>query len=182
MPASSVVQNSSHQVLEEIWISSTPFMVKKQMNHQDSVTANLQNINSNKGPLLPKPFMWFQLSWGYLITMPLVMMMLRFTLHSLQLNLTLNQFQIQTPLLLNQLMEMKWTISWNSSTRNWMKIFSMLTSILFRIDWWLPLFQYFIQSLLCCFINMGELMLQSQIVYHTFLCLPQPSPLWNWLM
>ena len=40
-----------------------------------------------------------------------------------QLNLTLNQFQIQTPIWLNQLMVMKWIISWNSSIWNMMKIF-----------------------------------------------------------
>ena len=45
-----------------------------------------------------------------------------------QLNLTLNHFQIQTPLLLNQSMTIKWIISWNYSIHNVMKIFWMLTS------------------------------------------------------
>ena len=46
------------------------------------------------------------------------MVMLKFTLKIFQLNLTLNQFQIQTPLLLNQLMMIKWIISWNYSIQN----------------------------------------------------------------
>ena len=36
--------------------------------------------------------------------------------------------------------------------------------------------------LLCCFIKTEEQMLQSQIACHTFLCMSQPKPLWNWLM
>ena len=51
---------------------------------------------------------------------------------------------------------MKWIISWNSSIKNMMKIFWMLTSICFNIDWWSPLLQNFIQSLLRVFINMEE--------------------------
>ena len=71
-----------------------------------------------------------------LITMPLIIVMLRFTLQIFQLNLTLNQFQIQTPLRLNQLMMMKCIISWNSFIQNMMKIFWMLTSRCFKLDWW----------------------------------------------
>ena len=41
MPVSSVALNSSQQVLEEIWISSTPFMAMNQINNQESVEANL---------------------------------------------------------------------------------------------------------------------------------------------
>ena len=52
-----------------------------------------------------------------------------------QLNLTLNLFQIQTPLRSNQFMIIKCTISWNSSTRNMMMILWMLKSRYFRIDW-----------------------------------------------
>ena len=63
-----------------------------------------------------------------------------------------------------------------------MKIFWMLTSICFRIDGWSSISQKYIQSLLCCFINMEERMLQSQIACHTFLCLYQPRSLWNWIM
>ena len=69
-------------------------------------------------------------------------------------NLTPNKFQIQTPLLLNQLMMMEWNISCNYSTQNIMKTFWMLTSRCFMLYWWLPLLQNFIQFLLCCFINM----------------------------
>ena len=95
--------------------------------HQDSVTANLLNLVSNPGPLLPKPVLWLKLSWEDLIIMPLIMVMLRFTLHCFQFNLTLNLFQIHTPLQSNQLMIIKWTISWNSSTQNMMMIFLILT-------------------------------------------------------
>ena len=55
----------------------------------------------------------------------------------------------------------------------------MLTSRCFRIDWWSPLIKIFIQSILCCFINMEVQMLQSQILCHTFICLSQPRPLQN---
>ena len=110
------------------------------------------------------------------------MAMLKFPLHIFQLSLTMHQLQIQTPLQLNKLMMMKWIISWNSSIQNMMKIFWMLTSKFFRLDWRSPLLQNFIHYLLCYFIKMGEQILQSQIVCHTFLCLSQPRPLWNWLM
>ena len=61
-------------------------------------------------------------------------------------------------------------------------LLDMLTFRCFRLDWWSPLLQNVIQSLLCCFINMKELMLQSQIACQTFTCLSQSSPLRNWLM
>ena len=70
--------------------------------------------------------------------MPLIMVMLSFTLQSFQFNLTLNMLQIQKPLLLNQFMIMKFIISYNYSTQNMMKIFWMLTSIGFKLDWCLP--------------------------------------------
>ena len=108
----------------------------------------------NNLTLLPKTVLWFCLSWGDLIIVPLIMLMLRFTLHIFQLNLTMNMFQIQTPLLLNQLMMMKWTISWNFSTHNMMNIFWVLISRCFRYYWWSPLLKNFIQYLLCFFINM----------------------------
>ena len=79
--------------------------------------------------------------------MPLIMVMLRFALQSFQLSLTLNQFQIHTPLQLNQLMIMKWNIYWNYSIQNMTKIFWMLTSIYFRLNWWFPLLKSFIESL-----------------------------------
>ena len=151
---SSAALNYSHQVLEEKWISSTPFTIEKQMNRQDSGTSNLQQLTSNQGPLLPKPTLWFQLSRGDLIIIPLITVTLKFPIQSFQLILTLNQTQIHTPLQLNQLMMMKLIISWNSYIQNMMKIFYMLTSICFNIDWWSPLIQNFIYSLLCCFINM----------------------------
>ena len=110
------------------------------------------------------------------------MVILRFTLQSVQLNLTLNQIQIQTPLWLNQLMMMKCTIYHNSSIQNTMKTFWMLNSRCFRLDCWLPLLQKRIQPLLRCFINMEDWMLQSQILCHIFLYLSQPRTLWNWLI
>ena len=120
--------NSSHRFLEERLISSTPFMVKNQTNHQESVTANLKKFTSNPGPLLQKPSLWFHLSWGDLIIMSLIMVVLRFTLQSFQLNLTLYLFQIHTPLLLNRLMVIKCTISWNYPTQKMMNILWILTS------------------------------------------------------
>ena len=182
MCTSSVVQNSSHQVLGEKWISSMHFMVTKQNNHQKNGTANLRQITSNPGPLLPEQTLWFQLSWGNLIIMPYIMVMLKFPPQIFQLSLSLNQLRIQTPLRLNQLMMMKWIISWNSSIHYMMKIFWMLTSRCFKLDWYLPLLQNSIKYLLCCFIKTEEQMLQSQVACHIFLCLYQPRPLWNWLM
>ena len=123
------------------------------MNQQESVTANLEHITSNPGPLLPTPVLWFQISRGDLIIMPLIMVMLRFSLESFQLNLTLNQVQIQTPLKLNKLMMMKWTISCNSSIHNMMMVFWVLNSRCFRLYCCLPLLKKIIQSLLCCFIK-----------------------------
>ena len=73
-------------------------MVKNQMSHQESGKANLQQLISNPGFLLPKPLLWFNLSWEELIIMSLIMVMLRFTLKSFQFNITLNLLQIQTPL------------------------------------------------------------------------------------
>ena len=157
-------------------------MVKNQINHQEIGTANLHHLTSNPEPLLPTPSLWFKLSWGDLIIIPFIMVVFRFTLNSFQLNLTLNLFHIQTPLRSNQLMMIKWTISWNSSTHNVMKIFLMLTSRWFRIEWWFPLIQDFIQSLLCCFIKKEEKILQSQIACHTFLFFHQPRPLQNWII
>ena len=148
-----------------------------QMNRQESLTSNLQQLTSNRGPLLQIPSLLFQLSWGDLIIIPLIMVIFRFTLQSFQLNLTVNIFQIHTPLRLNQLMMMKWTISWNSSTQKMMKIFLILTYICFRLEWWIPLLKHFIHSLLWCFIKMREQIFQSQIPCHTFLCLSQSRPL-----
>ena len=58
----------------------------------------------------------------------------------------------------------------------------MLTSRCFNIDWWSPQLQIIIHYLLCCFINMDERMLWSQIACHTFICLSQTRPLWKWPM
>ena len=69
--------------------------------------------------------------------------MLRFTLKSFYLNLTINLLQIHTPLQSNQLIIMKWTISWNYYTQNMMIIFWILTFICFRIYWWLPYFKIY---------------------------------------
>ena len=107
------------------------------------------------------------------------MVMLKSLLQTFQLSITMTKFQIQTPLQLNQLMMMKWIIYWKYSTHNMMTIFYMLTSRCFRLDWWSPLLQNFIQYLLCFFIDTEEWILQPQIVCHTFLWLSQPRPLWN---
>ena len=130
-----------------------------QLIHQESVTVKLQQLTSNPVPLLSKPFLWFQISWGGLITIPFIMVMFRFTLNIFHLNPTLNMFQIQTTLQSNQLMIIYWTISWNYSTQNMIMIFWMLTSICFKLDWWSSLIQNYIPSLLCFFINMEERML-----------------------
>ena len=150
--------------------------------HHTKLTAILTIFTSDPKPILPKPTLWFQLSWVYLIIVPLIMVMLKLPLQSFWLSLTMNKFQIHTPIRSNQLMMMKWIISWNSSIQNMIKIFWMSTSRCFKIDWWLPLLQNFIYYLLCCFINMEEWMLKSQISCHTFLCFPQPRPPWNWLI
>ena len=134
--------------------------MKNQMNCQESGTANLNLLTSNTGPLLPTPSLWLHISRGDLTIMPLIMVMLRFNIHILRLNLTLNLFHIQTPLRLNKSMMMKWTIYCNSSTQNTMIIFWILTYRCFRIDWWYHLLQKFIKYLLCCFINIEEQMLQ----------------------
>ena len=152
------------------------------MIHQESGTTNLQQLASNLVLLLPTPAQWFQLSWEDLIIIPFIMVILRFTLQSFQLNITMNQLQIYTPFQINPLMMMKWTISYNSTIHNIMKTFWVLTSRCFRIDYWLPLLQHFIHYLLCCFIKIEERMLQSQIICHTFLCLSRPRPLQNWLV
>ena len=86
--------------------------------------------------LYQKLVLWFKLSWGELITMLLIMVMLRFNLQSIHLNLTLNLFQIQIPLRLNKLMMTKWNKSHNSYNHIMMIIFWMLTSRCFSIDYW----------------------------------------------
>ena len=43
------------------------YMVTNQKSHQENGTANLRQLTSNTGPLLPEPILWFQLSWGNLI-------------------------------------------------------------------------------------------------------------------
>ena len=139
------------------------------MNHQYSGTYKLHQLTSNPGLLIPKSVLLVNISWGDLIIIPLIMVMLRFTLQSFQPNITLNLFHIQTPLLSNQLMMMKWTIYCNSFTQKMMKIFWMLTSRWFRLDWWSPFHQLFLQYLLCCLINMEERIFQSQILCHAFL-------------
>ena len=105
-----------------------------QPSHQELVTSNLQKLTSNPVHLLPKPVMWFHISWWDLIIVPLIMVMLRFILKSFHCNIILDLFRIQTPLQSNQLMMMKWTISCNSFYQNTMVIFWMLTSRLFSFD------------------------------------------------
>ena len=120
MHASSVVQNSSRQVLGERLINSMHYMVTNQKSHQDNGTANLRQLTSNTCPLLPKPTLWFHISWGNLIIMTLTMVIL---IQTFQLTLAMNPLHIQTPLLSNKLMIMKLITSWNSSTQNMMTIF-----------------------------------------------------------
>ena len=62
------------------------------MIHQESGASNLQQITLNQLPLFPKLVLWFQISWGDLIIIPLIMVMFRFTLQSIHLNLPLNIF------------------------------------------------------------------------------------------
>ena len=52
---------------------------------------------------------------------------------------------------INKLMMMKWIIYCNLSIQNMMKIFWMLTSKYFKLDWWSPLLQIYMQSLMCCY-------------------------------
>ena len=134
MRVSSVDQSSCHQVIKERRTNSTPFMVMNKVTHQEIVISNLQKIITNPGPLLPKPVLWFWLSWVDLIIMPLIIVMLRFTLNSINLNLPLNLFQILTQLKSNQFIMMKWTISYNYSTQIMMVLFWMLTFRCFRLD------------------------------------------------
>ena len=126
-------------------------MVLNQLRHQDTVTSNLHQFTSNTLNILPKPLLWFRLSWGYLIIMPLIMVILRFTLHSIHFNLTQILFQTRIPIQSNQLMMMKWTKYWNLSTQRMMVIFWMLVSIWWSLDYWFLLPQKFIQSPLCRF-------------------------------
>ena len=98
IPESSTALTSSHQVFEEIRTNSTTLMLIKQLIHQESGTAKLQNFTSNYGPLLPKPVLWFRLSWVELFIISLIMVMFRFCLSSIHLNLPVNLFQIFTPL------------------------------------------------------------------------------------
>ena len=90
MPELSVALTYSNQVLEERWTNSTPLMVMKKQIHQESGISNLQHITSNIRHLLPKPVLWFWLSWVDLITILSIMVILRFILNILHLNLTLN--------------------------------------------------------------------------------------------
>ena len=150
------------------------YMVTNQNNHQENGTANLRHITSNPGTILPEPTLRFQLSWGNLIIIPSIMVIL---LKAFQLILTMTPFQIQTPLQLNQLMIMKLITSFNSFTQNMMTIFYMLTSRCFKLDWCSPLLQNFIQYLLCCLIKTEEQIFQSQLACHNFLCLSPPTSL-----
>ena len=67
---------------------------KPKKNHQYNGTANLWQLTSNPVPLLPEPTLWFQLSWGNLITIPQIMAIL---LQTLQSNIAMTMFHIQTP-------------------------------------------------------------------------------------
>ena len=125
-----------------------PFMVMNQLNHQESGIANFLQFTSNPGTLLTKQLLCFWISWGGLIGMPLIMVMLRFTLQFIYWNLPLTMFRIQILFQSIKLMIMKCTNFQNSYTQSMMMIFWMLTSICFRIDQWLLLPKYFIHYLL----------------------------------
>ena len=98
-----------------------------QLSHQDIVTANLHQFTSNLIHLLPKPVLLFCLSWGDLIIMPLIMVMLRFTLKNIHCNLPLTLYQIRIPLHSNQLIINIWKKYLNYSTQSMMMIFWILT-------------------------------------------------------
>ena len=101
------------------------------------------------------------------------MVVLRFTLKSIHLNLPMTLFHIWTPLWSNKLTMMdKWTNSWNSSTQSMMMIFWMLTSIWFRIDYWLLLPQNFIQLLLCCLMSTEEKKPVKNLMLQFFMFIP----------
>ena len=117
------------------------------------------------------------LLWVNVIIVPLIRVVLRFTLRSIHLNLPLNMFHIWTLLQSYQLMMMKWNNSCNSSIQIIVMIFCILTSICFSLYKWLLLIQNSIHSLMCCFINIEEKNLMSQIACHTFLCSYQTSPM-----
>ena len=89
IPESYVSTTYSHQVLGERWTNSTTFMAMKQLIHQERGTANLHQFTSNTRSLLPKLALWFWLSWGDLFIVPLIMVMLRFNLKIIHLNLPL---------------------------------------------------------------------------------------------
>ena len=80
MPESYMYLTSYHQVSEEIQTNLMSFMVINKIIHQYIGKSNLYHFTSNPWPLLPKSFLWFQISWGDLITMPLIMVTLRSTL------------------------------------------------------------------------------------------------------
>ena len=77
---------------DDACIIHCPKFLPPKLNHQESGTSNIQKINSNPEPLIPTLALYVELSWEDLIVMPLIMVMLSFTLQSLQLNLTLNLF------------------------------------------------------------------------------------------
>ena len=107
-----------------------------QLIQQEIGTSNLHHLTSNTRPLVPKPVLQFWLSWGDLIIMLLIMLMLRFTLQSIYFNISLTMFHIRTQLLSSQLMIMKWIISLNYTNLNTTAIFWMLISRCFSIDQW----------------------------------------------
>ena len=110
------------------------------------------------------------------------MLMLRFNLNNINLNLPMTLFYIWTPLQPKTFMMKIWFNSYSYSTQIMMVIYWMLTYIFFGFNYWLLRTKLFIQSTLCCFINTEETMLVTKIVYHTLLCSSQPRPMWNWLM
>ena len=69
-------------------------MGMNQLIKQESGISNLHHLTSNPLPILPKLGMWFQLSWGDLIIVKLIMIMLRFVLQSFHCNIPLNMFHI----------------------------------------------------------------------------------------
>ena len=106
------------------------------------------------------------------------MVMLRFTLKSVQLNITMNLLQIQTPLQSKKFMMMKWTIYYNYSTNNMMMIFCMLNYRCFRLEQWSPLLQSFIQSLLCFFyIYVGDNVAVTNCMSQFYMFLPTKTTL-----
>ena len=148
-----IVQTSIPQLIETTHPIGFGFIWIHLLMSSIAITLSHASMSWSVQHLFPKIVLCFQLSWGDSIIMPLIKVILSFTLKGVYLKIPLNLFQICTPLQPNQLMIVKWSNYCNSSTQSMMLIFWMLNSRLFRLEQWPLLIQNFIHSLLCCFIN-----------------------------